>query len=206
MASFSQILLGLATTMRFLYGDSVPFPPQYDFLGALKVFVDQSTIAARLDGEGRATLEVAEVEAANRARAIEALEASHLAAMHAIGTATTAGNRSSSTTRRKFKISHPRSSRKRKPTPSRRSRTRALIAKQKTESGAMQLHQCIDQIMVAFAFPFRRPDIVMELEGDQAEFQSVQRYPEGIATAYALSVEALDDWKKPRRVSEFASA
>ena len=61
--------------MRFLYGDSVPFPPQYDFLGALKVFVEQATLAARLDGEGRAAMDVAEVDATNRQRSIEALEA-----------------------------------------------------------------------------------------------------------------------------------
>ncbi len=191
--------------MRFLYGDSVPFPSQYDFLAALKVFVDQSTIASRLDGEGRATLEVAEVEAANRARAIEALEASHLAAMHAIGTATTGGQPIVVDYAQKVQDFASAIVAQTKADAVATLENARAIAKQKTESGAMQLHQCIDQIMVALRLPVSSSDIVMELEGDQAEFQSVQRYPDGIATAYALSVEALDDWKKPRRVSEIAS-
>jgi hypothetical protein len=205
MPSFYEFLLGLATTMRFLYGDSVPFPPQYDFLGALKVFVDQSTLAARLDGEGRAILEVAEVEAANRQRAIEALEASHLAAMHAIGTATTGGQPLVVDYAQKVQDFATAIVAQTKADALATLEHARTTAKQKNESGAQQLRSCIDQIMIALRLPVSSSDIVMDFEGDQADFQSVQRYPDGIATAYALSVDALDDWKKPRRVSDFAS-
>jgi len=191
--------------MRFLYGDSVPFPPQYDFLGALKIFVDQSTIAARLDGEGRSMLEVAELDAANRRRAIEALEASHLAAMHALGTATAGGQPIVVDYAQKVQDYANAIVAQTKADATASLEMARAAAKQKNESGAMQLHACIDQIMIALRLPVSSSDIVMELDPTQgAEFQSVQRYPEDIATAYALSIEALDDWKKPRRVSEFA--
>ena len=46
--------------MRYLYGDSVPFPPQYDFLAALEVFCAQAARVVRLDAESRALRVAAE--------------------------------------------------------------------------------------------------------------------------------------------------
>ena len=54
--------------MRYLYGDSVPFPPQYDFLAALEVFCTQAARVVRLDAETRALRKAAE-EGGVRARA-----------------------------------------------------------------------------------------------------------------------------------------
>lgn len=190
--------------MRFLYGDSVPFPPQYDFLGALKVFVDQSTIASRLDGEGRAALEVAQVDAANRQRGVELLEAAHLAAMHALGTATTGGQALIADYAAKVQEYASAIVGQTKAEALASAERAREAAKQKNESGGSQLHSCIDQIMIALRLPVSSSDIVMDFT-DSADFQSIQRFPDGIATAYALSVDHLDDWKKPRRVSDFAS-
>ena len=55
--------------MRYLYGDSVPFPPQYDFLAALEVFCAQAARVVRLDAEMRALRKAAEEGAVTRNRA-----------------------------------------------------------------------------------------------------------------------------------------
>jgi hypothetical protein len=191
--------------MRFLYGDSVPFPPQYDFLAALKVFVDQATIAARLDGEGRQAVEIAEVEAANRQRAIEALEGAHFAAMHALTTATTGGQPLILDYAQKVQefatnlVGHT------KQDAINTLQHARDAAHSKTETGRGQLRAAIDAILIAVRLPVSSSEIVMDLNDDGAEFQTILRYPDGIATAYALSVEALDEWRKPRRVSDFTS-
>jgi hypothetical protein len=39
--------------MRFLFGDSAPFPAQYDFLVALEAFVENAARAVKLDAEVR---------------------------------------------------------------------------------------------------------------------------------------------------------
>ena len=57
--------------MRYLYGDSVPFPPQYDFLAALEVFCAQAARIVRLDAETRALRTAADEGAIQRARAVE---------------------------------------------------------------------------------------------------------------------------------------
>lgn len=191
--------------MRFLYGDSVPFPPQYDFLGALKIFVDHATVAARYDGEGRAALEIAEVEAANRLRSIEALEAAHFAAMHALTTATTGGQPLILDYAQKVQefatslVGHTKQEAISTANGAREA------ARQKTDAGTAQVRSAIDAILIALRLPVSSSEIVMEFDENQTEFQTIVRYAEGIATAYALSVETLDDWRKPRRVSDFTS-
>jgi len=191
--------------MRFLYGDSVPFPPQYDFLGALKVFVDQATLAARVDGEARAAMEVADVDAQNRQRAIEALEGAHFAAMHALGAATAGGQALIADYAQKVQefatnlVAHTKHEAL---TSAERARE---TARQKIDAGAAQTRSSIDAILIAVRLPVSSSEIVMDFDENQTEFQTIVRYADGIATAYALSVDTLDDWKKPRRVSEFAS-
>ncbi|HEY2365196.1 MAG TPA: hypothetical protein VGH87_02380 [Polyangiaceae bacterium] len=191
--------------MRFLYGDSVPFPPQYDFLGALKIFVDQATLAARLDGEGRAAMEVAEVDATNRQRAIEALEGAHFAAMHALQTATTGGQpliADYALKVQEFATSYVGHTKQDALNTAERAREGARA---KTENGRMQLRNAVDQILIALRLPVQSSEIVMDFSENANDFQSILRYPDGIASAYALSVDMLEEWKRPKRVSDFTS-
>src|SRR5580700_6008382 len=70
--------------MRYLYGDSVPFPPQYDFLAALEVFCTQAARVVRLEAESKALLKAAAEGAAVRVRAVDELENFHREAMGAL--------------------------------------------------------------------------------------------------------------------------
>jgi hypothetical protein len=191
--------------MRFLYGDSIPFPPQYDFLGALKVFIDQATTAARLDGEGRHAMEIAEAEAQNRQRSIEALEGAHFASMHALTTATTGGQPLILDYAQKVNefatnfVGHIKQDAIMSAQQARDS------ARTKTETARAQLKNSVDSILLAVRLPVSSSEIVMDLEGNDIDFQTILRYPEGIAAAYSLSVEMLAEWSKPRRVSEFTT-
>jgi hypothetical protein len=192
--------------MRFLYGDSVPFPPQYDFLGALKVFVEQATIAARLDGEGRLAMETAEADAGVRQRAIEALEAAHFAAMHALSATTTTGAQplivDYAQKVQEFAtglVGHTKAEAINGVQAAREA------ARSKTEAGRMQLRSCIDAILIAVRLPVSSSELVMDITDNEVDFQTILRFPEGVAAAYALSVDTLDDWRKPRRVSEITT-
>src|SRR6516162_2068894 len=70
--------------MRYLYGDSVPFPPQYDFLAALEVFCVHAARVVRLDAETRAMRKGAEEGAIARGRAVGELESFHKEAVGAL--------------------------------------------------------------------------------------------------------------------------
>ncbi len=191
--------------MRFLYGDSVPFPPQYDFLGALKVFVEQATIAARLDGEARTAMELAEVEAQNKQRALVALETAHVAAMQALQTATMGGQpliQDYAHKVQEFAASLVGATQHEAVTAGDRARE---AARQKSESGRMQVRNAVETIMIALRLPVQSSEIVMDFTDNQNDFQAIQRFPEGIAAAYAISVDMLEEGRKPKKISDFTS-
>ena len=70
--------------MRYLYGDSVPFPPQYDFLAALEAFCTHAARVVRLDAESRALRRTADESAAKRVKDVEEVEAFHREAVGAL--------------------------------------------------------------------------------------------------------------------------
>lgn len=63
--------------MRYLYGDSSPFPPEYDFLAVVQAFVPNATRVVQLDAEIRDILKEHGVKKAQHAREIEALDGFH---------------------------------------------------------------------------------------------------------------------------------
>jgi len=70
--------------MRYLYGDSVPFPPQYDFLAALDVFCNEAARIVRLEAEGGALQQSADAGAMSRQLGVEELEVFHREAIGAL--------------------------------------------------------------------------------------------------------------------------
>lgn len=71
--------------MRYLYGDSTPFPLLYDFLGTLEAFMTAATRAVKLHDDAVA-LETKAAEAKqSRLAGIQALESFHTVVMKAIG-------------------------------------------------------------------------------------------------------------------------
>ena len=70
--------------MRYLYGDSVPFPPQYDFLAALEAFCTHASRVVRLDAESRALRKTSEESAIQRIKEVDELDAFHREAVGAL--------------------------------------------------------------------------------------------------------------------------
>ena len=60
--------------MRFLYGDSAPFPLGYNFLATLEVFMTAATRVVQLESESRELARHAEDLAAGRIKGLEALD------------------------------------------------------------------------------------------------------------------------------------
>ncbi len=70
--------------MRFLYGDSAPFPLGYNFLTTLEAFMAAATRIVQLDHEARGVTQKADEGAQNRVRGLEALEQFHTVVMRAV--------------------------------------------------------------------------------------------------------------------------
>ena len=70
--------------MRYLYGDSTPFPLGFNFLTTLEAFMAASTRIVQLDVEGAQLHKQREELAANRVKGLDALEQFHNVVMRAV--------------------------------------------------------------------------------------------------------------------------
>lgn len=71
--------------MRFLYGDSTPFPLGFNFLATLEAFMAAATRLVQLEQESSALARQTDETALARQRGLEALEAFHNVVMKAVG-------------------------------------------------------------------------------------------------------------------------
>ena len=70
--------------MRFLYGDSAPFPLGYNFLATLEVFMAAATRIVQLESESRDLTRLSDDLAAGRMKGLEALDQFHTVVMRAV--------------------------------------------------------------------------------------------------------------------------
>ena len=70
--------------MRFLYGDSAPFPLGYNFLATLEVFMTAATRIVQLETEARDVAKQADELAQGRVKGLEALDQFHTVVMRAV--------------------------------------------------------------------------------------------------------------------------
>ena len=70
--------------MRFLYGDSAPFPLGYNFLATLEVFMTAATRIVQLESDAREVTKQTEEVAVGRMKGLEALDQFHTVVMRAV--------------------------------------------------------------------------------------------------------------------------
>src|SRR5207248_6749661 len=70
--------------MRFLYGDSAPFPLGYNFLATLEAFMTASTRIVQIEAESKQLSRQIDQVAAGRVKGLEALEQFHTIVMRAV--------------------------------------------------------------------------------------------------------------------------
>ncbi len=70
--------------MRFLYGDSAPFPLGYNFLATLEVFMTTATRIVQLESEAREFTRQSDEVANGRIKGLEALDQFHTVVMRAV--------------------------------------------------------------------------------------------------------------------------
>src|SRR5882762_7224667 len=63
--------------MRYLYGDSAPFPHAFNFLATLERFMAAGTKVVKLESEARNLESMAATSAATRVKALDELESFH---------------------------------------------------------------------------------------------------------------------------------
>lgn len=191
--------------MRYLYGDSVPFPPQYDFLAALEAFCTQAARVVKLDAEARALRKSAEEAAVTRARAVEELEAFHQEALGALRDAAKdsaqplvhdyvrqvadLAARIAEDARRMALATSDREA----------AQTRGECDKRRTE-----VRDALEKLFVAVRLPVEETQVAMTLVDGRNDMSGSVTFEGGIFASFTLGAGEVSDWSAPRHVRELA--
>jgi hypothetical protein len=191
--------------MRFLYGDSVPFPPQYDFLAALEVFCVQAARVVRLDAEVRAMRHSIGEGAKKRSSAVEELEAFHVESVFAMR------DRAKGTTQPLVNdyTTQLCDQATRIVEEARRSAARADERDQATiraecEQRRAEVRDALEKLLTAVRLPVTDAQVTMQLVEGRNDFTAVFAHEGDVLETFTLAVDGADPWRQPCRVSDLA--
>lgn len=196
--------------MRYLFGDSTPFPLGYNFLSTLEAFMAAATKIVQLEHESKQLAKQAEDVGAHRVKGIEALEQFHHVVMravqdtaqkvqhaHALEYARRVAEFASSYVedyKRTTLSSNEREQKQARTEGDRR------IGEQRTR---------LETFLKVARLPVLKTKITMRTTGDgkdtRHQMSAVFDNPDGIQTAFTLNAAQVAAWATPRRVGDLAS-
>ena len=191
--------------MRYLYGDSVPFPPQYDFLAALEVFCAQAARVVRLDAETRALRTAADEGAIQRTRAVEELDAFHREAVGALKD----GARDSTQVPVREYVQQLAELAQRIVDESRRVALQTSDRDQqatRSECGRRRIEarEALEKLLIAVRLPVQETHITMALAEGVNTMSGLFAHEGGLVASFTLAAEEIEDWRVARHVRDFA--
>jgi hypothetical protein len=190
--------------VRYLYGDSAPFPHGYDFLATLERFLEDAARVVRLDSEMAELTADASAAELGRMQAIAALERLHLDVCQKLEDGGMrlggdyapdyAGRLLESATR---EIDEAR----------RLAATRAEQEEQSLARALEQRHEEARRALEAFFLLGRLPILAaairMELHDGRPRMTADLVHEGGIVAELGLAADRIPEWQAPRRAGEF---
>jgi hypothetical protein len=195
--------------MRYLFGDSAPFPLGYNFLETLEAFMEAATRIVQSDVEASGLKRQIEEIAAGRIKGLEALEQFHNVVMRAV-----------QDTAQKVQHAHALDyaravadfasryveEHKRNALAANERELGQLLGENEKRSGEQRV--LLDGFLKVARLPITATRYTMRLVGEAKEarntLSAVFDNADGIQTAFTLAVSRVPAWAMPRKVSEFA--
>lgn len=191
--------------MRFLYGDTEPFPPQYDFLAALQAFVANASRAVQLDAEVRALRAAADAADAARTSTLTALTTFHESRMRSLAQAMPVD--AEPPTREYVRqlselalsIVEAAKAQSAQAGELERQRANAEIDRRRSEIRAK-----LAAFLTVLRLPSSSSSASMRLHEGHNELAATIRGDDGVAVSFVLTTRDDPAWQLPRKVSDFA--
>lgn len=193
--------------MRYLFGDSTPFPLGYNFLSTLEAFMAAATRIVQLDHEAKQIAKQAEEVGAHRVKGIEALEQFHHVVMravqdtaqkvqhaHALEYARRMGEFAAN-----YVEDYKRNTLASNEHEQKQARTEAdrRLAEQRTR---------LETFLKVARLPVLKTKITMRMTGEgkdvRNQMSAVFDNPDGIQTAFTLNAAQTAGWATPRKVGD----
>lgn len=195
--------------MRFLYGDSAPFPLGYNFLATLEVFMTSATRIVQLESDARALARQTDELGQGRVKGLEALDQFHTVVMRAVQDTAQKVQHAHALeyAQRVAEFASRYVDEHRRATLGANEREAAQCRSENDRRIAEQRQQLEGFLKVA-KLPVLATQVSMRLvtEGKDARHQMTAVFdnPDGIQTAFNLAANRVPAWGMPRKVSEFA--
>jgi hypothetical protein len=194
--------------MRYLYGDSTPFPLGYNFLTTLEAFMTASTRIVQLDVEGTILAKQRDEVAQNRVKGLEALEQFHNVVMRAVkDTAQKVQHQHALEYARAVAeyATHYIDEHRRNTLAS--NERESLQLRNEGDRRATEMRAHLEAFLKAARFPVLKTKLALRLniDGKDARHSGTAAFehPDGIATAFTIAPHRTTTWAVPRKVTDF---
>jgi hypothetical protein len=196
--------------MRYLYGDSTPFPLGYNFLTTLEAFMGAATRMVLLDLEAAQMLKQRDEIAQNRVKGLEALEQFHTVVMRAVQDTAQkvqhqhaleyARNVADFATR--YIEEHRRNTLA--------SNERELIQlRGDVDRRGGEMRAQLEAFLKVSRLPVLKTKLSVRLNHDGKDARhsgtAAFEHPDGIATSFTIAPHRTSAWSTPRRVADFVT-
>jgi hypothetical protein len=190
--------------MRYLYGDSHPFPFEYNALSLLEVFLQSATRATELVAEVRGLESSYMASSATRAKAIEGLEVFHTMLMGAINEAAAPSTEPlvPSYVERLSRYAADAVSEERRAAEASDERDRAMM-RAEVERRRREVRTVIEGFLLSEHLPAPVSSATVTWHESRHVVTALLSNADGTAVEIELDAQALPVWQAPRRVGEF---
>jgi hypothetical protein len=189
--------------MRYLYGDSVPFPLQYNFLATLEAFTSAAARSVQLDAETRAMQHDILEAASARLKGVEALETFHQAVMRTIQE--TAARMTQQQTleyaRQVAELAARIVDEHRRNAIATNDRETQHV-RMEVDRRRGEIRGALEAFLKVARFPVLASKVSYRWQENHSEMNALYTHPDGLMTAFTLTPTR--DWQMPRKVGEIA--
>jgi hypothetical protein len=194
--------------MRYLYGDSTPFPLGYNFLTTLESFMAASTRIVQLDLEGSMLAKQRDDLAQNRVKGLEALEQFHNVVMRAVqDTAQKVHHQHAleyARTVAEYATHYIDEHRRNTLTTNERE---SVQVRGDNERRGSEMRAQLEAFLKVARLPVLKTKLSLRvnLDGKEARHSGtgVFEHPDGITTAFTIAPHRTSTWSAPRKVADF---
>jgi hypothetical protein len=190
--------------MRYLYGDSHPFPFEYNALSLLEVFLQSATRAAELVGEVRGLETTYMASSATRSKSIEGLEVFHATLMGAVSDAASQSTEVlvPSYVERLSRYAADAVAEERRAAEGADERERSMM-RAEVERRRREVRTVIEGFLLSEHLPAPVSSATVTWHESRHVVTAVLTNADGTAVEIELDAHALPVWQAPRRVGEF---
>jgi len=191
--------------MRYLYGDSSPFPLQYNFLSTLETFVACAARAVQLHRDFDQVHAGTSAAAVARGKALSELETFHRAVMRAVHDSASRSTEPATVDyARQIEEHAARIVEDARRVASAATEREQAQMRAEAEKRRGEIRTSMESFLIVGRLPTADWKISMRLAGHRNELSAIFTNADGIVTQFTLAASQVPAWQGPRKVSEFA--